>query len=46
MRDSFIFYRSFYEATQYLEKEQKADLFDAIANYALTQKPRKLDNIA
>lgn len=45
MRDSFIFYRSFYEATQYLEKEQKADLFDAIANYALNQKQSKLDNI-
>ena len=45
MRDSFIFYRSFYEATQYLEKEQKADLFDAIANYALNQEQVKLDNI-
>ena len=45
MRDSFIFYRSFYEATQYLEKEQKADLFDAIANYALNQEQSKLDNI-
>ena len=45
MRDSFIFYRSFYEATQYLEKEQKADLFDAIANYALNQEQSKLDNV-
>lgn len=45
MRDSFIFYRSFYEATQYLEKEQKADLFDAIANYALNQEQSILDNI-
>ena len=45
MRDSFIFYRSFYEATQYLEKEQKADLFDAIANYALNQEQCKLDNV-
>jgi hypothetical protein len=45
MRDSFIFYRSFYEATQYLEKEQKADLFDAISNYALNQEQVKLDNV-
>tara|TARA_B100000768_G_scaffold12768_1_gene12330 strand:+ start:1948 stop:2487 length:540 start_codon:yes stop_codon:yes gene_type:complete len=45
MRDSFIFYRSFYEATQYLEKDQKADLFDAIANYALNQEQVKLDNV-
>jgi hypothetical protein len=29
-RDSFIFYRSFFEATLPLDKEQKAELFDAI----------------
>ena len=44
-KDSFIFYRSFYEATQYLEKDQKADLFEAISNYALNQEETKLDNV-
>ena len=34
-RDSFIFYRSFYESLSYLDKEQKADCLDAIARYAL-----------
>ena len=37
-RDSFIFYRSFYEAVKVLSKEDKADLFEAIAIYALDQK--------
>ena len=34
-RDSFIFYRSFFEATKPLSQEQKAELFDAICGYAL-----------
>jgi len=37
-RDSFIFYRSFFESTLPLDKEQKAELFDAICNYALDGK--------
>lgn len=37
-RDSFIFYRSFYEAVKVLSKEDKADLFEAITIYALDQK--------
>ena len=37
MRDSFIFYRSFFEASKPLNAEQKADLFDAICEYALNQ---------
>ena len=34
-RDSFIFYRSFWQATKPLNKEQKADLYDCICSYAL-----------
>lgn len=34
-RDSFIFYRSFFESTIPLNKEEKAELFDAICRYAL-----------
>jgi hypothetical protein len=34
-RDSFIFYRSFFEATKPLSQEQKAELFDCICEFAL-----------
>lgn len=34
-RDSFIFYRSFYESSKKLPKEDKAEIFDAICSYAL-----------
>ena len=44
-RDSFIFYRSFFEATQYLKSEQKADLFNLICSYALDHKETETDNI-
>ena len=35
MRDSFIFYRSFFESFDGLSKKDKLLLFDAICNYAL-----------
>lgn len=35
MRDSFIFYRSFYEAMKELEPTLKAQLLDVIMEYAL-----------
>jgi len=35
IRDSFIFYRSFYQSAKKLPKEDKAELFDAICSYAL-----------
>lgn len=35
IRDSFIFYRSFYQSAKRLPKEDKAELFDAICSYAL-----------
>lgn len=44
-RDSFIFYRSFFEATQYLQSKQKADLFNLICSYALDHKETETDNI-
>jgi hypothetical protein len=45
-RDSFIFYRSFFEATAPLDKEQKAELFDAICNFALDQKEVEVSPLA
>tara|TARA_Y100001973_G_scaffold101336_1_gene164256 strand:+ start:1557 stop:2123 length:567 start_codon:yes stop_codon:yes gene_type:complete len=45
MRDSFIFYRSFFEATKPLETEQKAQLFEAICRYSLNQEEINLDSI-
>ena len=41
-RDSFIFYRSFFESTKPLKKNEKAELFDAICSYALDQKESEL----
>ena len=35
MRDSFIFYRSFYEAAQELNSKERLKLFDAVCSYAL-----------
>ena len=34
-RESFVFYKSFFEALSCLDKDAKADCFDAIAQYAL-----------
>ena len=45
MRDSFIFYRSFFEATKTLTTEQAADLYYAICSYALDRKELELDNV-
>jgi len=35
IRDSFIFYRSFYQSIKKLPAKDKAEIFDAICNYAL-----------
>ena len=45
-RDSFIFYRSFFEATKWLKIDEKALLFEAICNYALDGKIVNLDGTA
>ena len=44
-RNSFIFYRSFFEATKPLTQDQKADLFNAICVYSLDQELTQLDPI-
>lgn len=44
-RDSFVFYRSFFEALSCLDKEQKADCLDAIAKYALDGEESDIDGI-
>jgi len=44
-RNSFIFYRSFFEATKPLSQEQKAQLFDAICKYSLDQEEINLEPI-
>ena len=43
MRDSFIFYRSFYEAAEDLCPEEKCAMFDAICDYALNFKEPSLE---
>ena len=35
MRDSFIFYRSFFETFEKLPREERLDLFEAVCSYAL-----------
>ena len=45
-RDSFIFYRSFYDASKCLKANEKAQLFDAICSYALDEKIEQLDGTA
>ena len=37
MRDSFIFYRSFFEASKPLNNEMKAEFFEAILEFAFNQ---------
>lgn len=43
MKESFIFYRSFYKAAGVLDKEQKAELLEAIIEFALNQTETKLE---
>ena len=45
-RDSFIFYRSFYDASRCLKTNEKAQLFDAICSYALDEKIEQLEGTA
>lgn len=45
-RDSFIFYRSFYEAISELPKENQADTYNAIMKYALNQEEIELTGIS
>ena len=45
-RDSFIFYRSFYEAISELPKENQVDTYNAIMQYALNQEEINLTGIS
>jgi hypothetical protein len=45
MRDSMIFYRSFYEAVKELNKEQQADIYNAIFAYSLDGENEDLSGI-
>ena len=39
MRESFVFYRSFYESIKLLPKKYQLQCFDALCNYALNDEP-------
>ena len=39
MRDSFVFYRSFYESIRLLPKKYQLQCFEALCDYALNDKP-------
>jgi hypothetical protein len=41
-KDSFVFYRSFFEASKHLDTENKAALLDAIIEFALNHKQTEL----
>ena len=45
VRDSFIFYRSFFESFDGLSKKDKLLLFDAICNYALNDAEPQLSGV-
>jgi hypothetical protein len=45
-RDSFIFYRSFFEALQGLKDKDKLNIFNAICELALNDKEQKLTGIS
>lgn len=46
MRDSFIFYRSFYEATKELKVQDQALVYKAIFEYVLNGQPTELTGIS
>lgn len=45
-RESFIMYRSFYEAVVKMPKSEQADLFIAICEYALNKNMHKLEGVS
>ena len=46
MKDSFVFYRSFYESTRRLDKETQLEIYDAICEYSLNDKEAELSPVA
>lgn len=45
MRDSFVFYRSFYESMQDLPDDYKINVFTALCEYALNGNEVEMDAI-
>lgn len=45
-RDSFIFYRSFYEAIREIPEENQLDVYNAIINYGLNQEEIELKGVS
>lgn len=46
MKDSFIFYRSFYESIKNLDKDIQIEIYNAICEYSLNDKQMELSPIA
>ena len=44
-KDSFVFYRSYYEAMSGLKDKQKLQIFNAICELSLNDNEQKLDGI-
>jgi len=45
MRESYVFYRSFYEAISELENDIRLEIYDAISEYSLNQNQTELKGI-
>lgn len=45
-RESFIFYRSFFDAIKHLEGEKKTEIYDAIFSYSFDEKDPNLSGIS
>lgn len=44
MRESFIFYRSFFEAIKDLDDKKRLKMYDLIANFALNEEEIEVKN--
>ncbi len=45
-RDSFIFYRSFYEAIKEISEQEQLKVYKAITEYALNQKEIEIEGVS
>lgn len=46
MKESFVFYRSFYESISKLDDKSKLEIFTAICEYSLNEKELELSTVA